>query len=236
MANTPNIDLVKPAGTDHALVSVLNSNSDKIDTFAGSTNQAIANISVNIQHMTDATIISDLDDIPVGTQGRVKLASALRPNSDASLYDYNCHGEGTTRTLIVSSEYFKRIWVNYKNGSTWSGWNELVVNSTKIAVAQSITTSTTLTYTGVSVTIPAGKEFAILVKATYRNNEPLEIALSTSNSAIRTYNTVARSDSASTISFAGYTDASYIGSLTLYVWAKYASSGSNDIDVSGYYR
>jgi hypothetical protein len=43
MANTPNIDLVKPAGTDHALVSVLNSNSDKIDTFAGTTNAAIAN-------------------------------------------------------------------------------------------------------------------------------------------------------------------------------------------------
>ena len=42
MANTPNIDLVKPAGTDHALVSVLNANSDKIDTFAGTTNQAIA--------------------------------------------------------------------------------------------------------------------------------------------------------------------------------------------------
>ena len=42
MANTPNIDLGKPAGTDHALVSVLNANSDKIDSFAGTTNQAIA--------------------------------------------------------------------------------------------------------------------------------------------------------------------------------------------------
>ena len=35
MANTTNIDLVKPAGTDHALVSVLNANSDKIDAEAG---------------------------------------------------------------------------------------------------------------------------------------------------------------------------------------------------------
>lgn len=31
MANTPFLDLVKPAGTDRALVSVINSNSDKID-------------------------------------------------------------------------------------------------------------------------------------------------------------------------------------------------------------
>lgn len=35
MANTTNIDLVKPAGTDHALISVLNGNSDKIDAEAG---------------------------------------------------------------------------------------------------------------------------------------------------------------------------------------------------------
>lgn len=35
MANTTNIDLVKPAGTDYALISVINSNYDKIDTEAG---------------------------------------------------------------------------------------------------------------------------------------------------------------------------------------------------------
>ena len=42
MANTTNLDLVKPAGTDHALISVLNSNSDKIDAFAGQTNDSLA--------------------------------------------------------------------------------------------------------------------------------------------------------------------------------------------------
>ena len=35
MANTTNIDLVKPAGTDYALVSVINSNMDKVDAEAG---------------------------------------------------------------------------------------------------------------------------------------------------------------------------------------------------------
>jgi len=43
MANTTNLNLVKPAGTDKALVSVINSNSDKIDNWAGTTNQALAN-------------------------------------------------------------------------------------------------------------------------------------------------------------------------------------------------
>lgn len=41
MANTQNLDLVKPLGTDHALVSVLNSNSDKIDAYAGAVNASL---------------------------------------------------------------------------------------------------------------------------------------------------------------------------------------------------
>ena len=42
MANTPNINLAKPLGTDKALVSVLNDNSDKIDSFAGAAMDGIA--------------------------------------------------------------------------------------------------------------------------------------------------------------------------------------------------
>ena len=41
MANTQNLDLVKPLGTDYALVSVLNSNSDKIDAYAGAVNASL---------------------------------------------------------------------------------------------------------------------------------------------------------------------------------------------------
>jgi hypothetical protein len=65
MANTPNIDLVKPAGSDHALVSVLNSNSDKIDTFAGSTNAAITNLNGNITKKANVIELQKTS-IPVG--------------------------------------------------------------------------------------------------------------------------------------------------------------------------
>lgn len=44
MANTQNLDLVKPAGTDHALISVINQNFDKIDNFAGKTNTSLAGV------------------------------------------------------------------------------------------------------------------------------------------------------------------------------------------------
>jgi hypothetical protein len=51
MASTQNLNLVKPAGTDKALVSVINSNSDKIDAFAGTTNQAINTLNSNLRNM-----------------------------------------------------------------------------------------------------------------------------------------------------------------------------------------
>lgn len=48
MANTPNLDLVKPAGTDKALVSVINSNSDKIDAGFGSLSDQIAKQAISV--------------------------------------------------------------------------------------------------------------------------------------------------------------------------------------------
>lgn len=41
MANTTNLDLVKPLGTDHALISQINGNMDKIDAYAGNVNSSL---------------------------------------------------------------------------------------------------------------------------------------------------------------------------------------------------
>lgn len=56
MANTPFLDLVKPAGTDRALVSVINSNSDKIDT-------GVSTLSEQIATNNDAATYTKLSDI-----------------------------------------------------------------------------------------------------------------------------------------------------------------------------
>jgi hypothetical protein len=61
MANTTNLDLVKPAGTDKALVSVLNSNSDKIDAWAGTTNQALSHL--NGGTITNVASYADLQTL-----------------------------------------------------------------------------------------------------------------------------------------------------------------------------
>ena len=71
MANTTNIDLVKPAGTDHALVSVLNANSDKIDGEAGNVRSNFA----LVQDTNTATQAISKDQLVVW-KGVLKKASA----------------------------------------------------------------------------------------------------------------------------------------------------------------
>lgn len=100
MANTTNLNMVKPAGTDHALISVINSNMDIIDGAVGalpsgstlqgeidSANTAIANINNPYrQTLTNVTITSDgfyASDIPIG-----KVISAV-------------YGAGSSRFVLV---------------------------------------------------------------------------------------------------------------------------------------
>ena len=64
MANTPFLDLVKPAGTDRALVSVINSNSDKIDTGVSTLSEQITYIK-----LTSAT---DFNTLTVGSNKKAK--------------------------------------------------------------------------------------------------------------------------------------------------------------------
>lgn len=53
MANTTNLELVKPIGTDHALVSDLNGNSDKIDAYAGKVNTGLDGLRDGIAILAD---------------------------------------------------------------------------------------------------------------------------------------------------------------------------------------
>lgn len=53
MANTTNLDLVKPLGTDHALISVINGNMDKIDAFAGEVNSTDGSMQSGIAIVAD---------------------------------------------------------------------------------------------------------------------------------------------------------------------------------------
>ena len=150
MANTPNINLEKPIGTDHALVSVINSNSDKIDTFAGNTNQAIGNLNTNInaRALTSSeklTVVALNDNyVPVNSVRwfNVRQADA----SDLPLYSTSSIARVTKR---ISGTCFIQMfndggmsWTNSYDGANWSGWKE---NATKDDIANLIKSGT---YTG----------------------------------------------------------------------------------------
>ena len=95
-----------------------------------------------------------------------------------------------------------------------------------------ITTSTSLAYTGLSVTIPAGKRFTIMGLLVYSNAKPLEIALAaSSDSNLQPHQLYARAE-CSNISFSGY---SY-GQLTFYLHAKYVAAAANQVRIYGWYE
>lgn len=117
MANTTNIDLVKPAGTDHALVSVINSNSDKIDaeagrqrgnfagTYSSTSGYAVGDYCIyqgNLYRCTTA-IGSSGENWTAGHWTSVKVGTELKGLSDQITNKLNCvektTGSGKTFTI-----------------------------------------------------------------------------------------------------------------------------------------
>jgi len=134
MANTTNLNLAKPAGKDKALVSVLNSNSDKIDAWAGSTNQAISNIRQN-EIVIPITENTDLNTLT--TPGYYNLYGAK------SLVNAPASGANRLGLLVQraeSTQYVYQIatdnvndatgvYVRSCKGGTWSAWQQLALKS-----------------------------------------------------------------------------------------------------------
>lgn len=102
-------------------------------------------------------------------------------------------------------------------------------SKTVINTSTNFTATTTLSYTGVSYTIPANTFYAIAFNAVFIANGPQEILLSKSNSTTSPYLVLAHSNGGSMASIAGTTDES----ITVYVWARYSGTGQNRIDIDG---
>jgi len=118
MANTTNLNLVKPAGTDKALVSVLNSNSDKIDAWAGSTNQALSNVSDDLQSF--GTTVGSLSIKVSNLEKDVVLNTTLKDVSipDGSLSSYS-NIELDFTSIIPSGYNLYGATIAIQSGSSW---------------------------------------------------------------------------------------------------------------------
>lgn len=130
MANTPNLDLVKPAGTDHALVSVINSNSDKIDAGVGTLSEQIGTKTkfLNLTSSDTAATayaklnaLSNLDVATIFIDGAVMntltggsittSANGLVVKGNASTYRFNLMVGASTKTVIFT--------MNNVSASSW---------------------------------------------------------------------------------------------------------------------
>lgn len=157
MANTPNIDLVKPAGTDHALVSVLNANSDKIDNFAGSTNQAIAALDYRFSLLPAN---ADLNTVKTSGLFGTRANSIHAPVANI----------GQLVVIQYSTDWVTQIWAsgssstrgklyvrNFYDGTTWSDWKELVSTDDLYNLRKELTSCSTTALIESAVATQVGK-------------------------------------------------------------------------------
>ena len=133
MANTPNIDLVKPAGTDHALVSVLNSNSDKIDSFAGTTNQAIAKLQDCAEIPSNKNVKDYCDSLAVGFY-RIALGSSSTaltqggPVANATILLVSKFSNDHIQIIAYPFANTYNLYKLSKYGGAWgSSWKKLIL-------------------------------------------------------------------------------------------------------------
>ena len=121
MANTPFLDLVKPAGTDKALVSVINSNSDKIDT-------GVSTLSDQIGQFQGIEIAASTDLNSLTTPGNYYSPSSTRSatlsNSPTSSNPFALSVYKVGTNIAQRAQYpSAAVFTRGKNGSTWSAWS-----------------------------------------------------------------------------------------------------------------
>lgn len=129
MANTTNLNLEKPLGTDQALVSVINSNSDKIDEWAGTINQALATLTytgtvANLQ----TSLVSLANSMSIGEFHNIKYTAGetLAPFSNSRIYGGTFKRTGSNYwSVTLEDPEGVPIYGTYKNGR-WS-WEQLAV-------------------------------------------------------------------------------------------------------------
>ena len=96
---------------------------------------------------------------------------------------------------------------------------------------ETFTSSTSLAYTGVSITIPNNGCYCFDIQAMYNNSVPMEIAVVDSSSNMAAYNTYVYSNNNTHITIGGRASDN---NFTLYIWAKYNAVAQNDININGW--
>lgn len=168
MANTTNLNMVKPAGTDHALISVINSNMDIIDGAVGalpsgstlqgeidSANQAIVNVKDNLG-LENAIANCDSQNVRIAVTNSNTLNTPYK--AGLSNFANGCSIIGSINTSdnyiqqIYMSNGETRIFVRRKYAGAWQSWQELALKSEILNIGTLAMTAETKT--NKTVTLP----------------------------------------------------------------------------------
>lgn len=104
---------------------------------------------------------------------------------------------------------------------------------TSLKSSTSFASQTTLAYTGASFTIPAYCAFSVHVRAFFLTTTPSLVTINESNNNPNTQ--ISFGSGNGITAWAELTGKTESTSVTYYIWAKYASTGNNRVDVNGYY-
>ena len=118
---TPNLSLTKQAQNEKNHNTVLNSNWDKVDAFAGSANTAI-------EKYRATTYTGDADSMPEGIYYCESTVSNL---PSAAAYFVHCMPSKSNSTYAVQIAYqnqtAENIYIRRKRGGTYAGWQQLAM-------------------------------------------------------------------------------------------------------------
>lgn len=114
--------LYKAKAAIAANVALSTSNVTKLTT--GSANDlksAIDSLNSHIEYNSN-TAITNLDSIPVNSQGRITLGGSVSPSGNEVTVNFQCYGVSTRKTLEISSVNSGNSWTSVYNGTSWSSW------------------------------------------------------------------------------------------------------------------
>lgn len=121
-SETTNLQLVKyGAGTDNFIRTDYNGNLDKIDTFAGNTNEAIATLNSNSLHFIETvSTISDCNSLTSGC-GYTGTSASNSPENYSYVIALNFNGDVFQIALgVTTSNTFIRRYTN----NVWTAWKK----------------------------------------------------------------------------------------------------------------
>ena len=113
---TTNLNLEMPTVNEKYDVLKQNTNWQKVDEFAGNVNEQVANID-------STTIITNLDNIPVNSQGFIRLDSSISPYGLTGNIAYQCFGQTANNMTIIAVRLSTgAMYINVRYSGTWGGW------------------------------------------------------------------------------------------------------------------